>query len=96
MTKPLTVVATLKARKGCEEALYQELRKLIAPTLAEEGCINYDMHRSVDDPSVFVFYENWTTRPLWERHMNSPHLQAFSARQGELADSWELFTGERV
>ena len=39
----LTVIAKLKAKSGAEEKLYEECRKLIAPTLAEEGCINYDM-----------------------------------------------------
>jgi quinol monooxygenase YgiN len=33
----LTVIAKLKAKSGAEEQLYEECRKLIAPTLAEEG-----------------------------------------------------------
>lgn len=95
MSKPLTVVATLKARAGQEEALHEALRALIPPTRAEGGCINYDLHRSSDEPGTFLFYENWTTRPLWEQHMASAHLQAFSARQDELVASWELFAGEK-
>ena len=63
---PLTIIAKLKAKPGAEEQLYEECRKLIAPTLAEEGCINYDMHRSIEDPGTIMFYENWTTKPLWE------------------------------
>ncbi|MGK7951368.1 MAG: putative quinol monooxygenase [Xenococcaceae cyanobacterium] len=38
----LTVVAKFKAKSGSETAFYRELLQLIAPTLAEEGCINYD------------------------------------------------------
>jgi quinol monooxygenase YgiN len=96
MAKPLTVVATLKARKGCEEALFQALHRLVAPTLAEQGCINYDMHRSVDEPGAFVFYENWSSRPDWERHMQSPHLVEFSSKQEALAENWTLFVGEKI
>jgi len=34
----LTVIVKLKAKSGAEEKLYEECRKLIVPTLAEEGC----------------------------------------------------------
>jgi hypothetical protein len=43
----LTIIAKLKAKSGAEDQLFEECRKLVGPTLAEEGCINYDMHRSV-------------------------------------------------
>lgn len=92
----LTIIAKLKAKSGAEEQLFEECRKLVAPTLAEEGCINYDMHRSVEDPGLIMFYENWTTRPLWERHMESPHLQEFSANTEDMVEVWELFQGEKV
>ena len=51
----LTVIAKLKAKSGAEERLYEECRKLIAPTLAEEGSMNYDMYRSTEDRSTFIF-----------------------------------------
>ena len=92
----LTIIAKLKAKSGAEERLFEECRKLVGPTLAEEGCINYDMHRSVEDPGLIMFYENWTSRPLWERHMESPHLQEFSANTDDIVEVWELFQGEKV
>jgi quinol monooxygenase YgiN len=93
---PLTVIARLKAKEGKEDALQQVLMGLLAPTRAENGCVFYDMHKSADEPGLFMFTEEWATRPLWDDHMNSPHLQAFSARQDELVDNWTLFTGEKV
>ena len=93
---PLTIIAELKAKPGAEEQLYEQCRKLIAPTLAEEGCINYDMHRSVEDPGTIMFYENWTTKPLREQHMESPHLNEFSAATEDMVEVWELFQGEKV
>ncbi len=92
----LTVIAKLKAKPGAEEELYQACRKLIAPTLAEEGCINYDMHRSIEEPGTIMFYENWTTRPLWEQHMEAPHLTEFSAETEGIVEVWDLFLGEKV
>ena len=92
----LTIIAKLKAKSGSEDQLFEECRKLVAPTLTEEGCINYDMHRSVEDPGLIMFYENWTTRPLWEKHMESRHLQEFSANTEGMVEVWELFQGEKV
>lgn len=92
----LTVVAKLKARSGCEEQLFALLRDLVDPTRAEAGCLAYDLHRSQDEPGTFLFTETWASRPLWEAHMASPHLVAFGERQGNVTDSWDLFTGEKV
>jgi quinol monooxygenase YgiN len=94
--KPLTVIAKLKAKKGCEQQLREMLRGLVEPTRAEEGCIKYDLHRSLEDPGLFIFYENWESRPLWEAHMKSPHLTDFGEKQGALTEAWELFVGEKI
>lgn len=93
---PLTVIARLKAKEGKEEALFAVLKRLLAPTRAEKGCVFYDMHRSADEPGLYMFTEEWTTRPLWDDHMNSAHLQDFAAQQDALVENWTLFTGEKV
>lgn len=93
---PLTVIATLKAKAGKEGALFEVLKGLLDPTRAERGCVFYDMHKSADEDGLFMFTEEWETRPLWEDHMNSPHLTAFSAQQDALVENWTLFTGEKV
>ena len=93
---PLTIIAKLTARPGREQEVYDACHALLAPTHAEEGCINYDMHRSVENPGVIIFYENWTTRELWDAHMQSPHLQAFSAATRDTVEQWDIFQGEKV
>lgn len=86
----LTLVATIKAKADAQDQISQALHDLLAPTRAEDGCINYDLHRSIDDPSLFVLYENWASKALWERHMQSPHLQAYQAITNGLVDTWDL------
>lgn len=87
----LTVVAKIKAKAGAEDHIHQELRRLIEPTLAEVGCINYDLHCSIEDPSLFLFYENWTSKDVWEKHMQSEHIKAFDNNAGDAVEAWELF-----
>ncbi|MFK7961952.1 MAG: putative quinol monooxygenase [Phycisphaerales bacterium] len=79
MAEHLTIVARIEAEPAHVDFVRAELVKLIAPTLAEDGCVQYDLHQDNDEPAVFLFYENWTTRELWQDHMNSPHLAAFGA-----------------
>lgn len=80
----VTVVARIKAKPGLEEQVKKELLGLVAPTRSESGCINYDLHQSLDDSNLFVFYENWTSKKDLEEHLEKPHLQAFKAKAEEL------------
>ena len=95
MSKPLTIVARIKARPGKEKTLAAELAKLVAPTLVEEGCLQYDFHRDLEDPGNFLFFENWATKEQWLAHMESPQLQAYKAVADELVDVFELFQMEK-
>ena len=75
----LTILAQITATPGHEDSLRDALHSLIAPTLAEDGCIQYDLHTDNDTPGFFVFYELWETRELWQAHMKSPHITAHGA-----------------
>jgi quinol monooxygenase YgiN len=78
MTEQLTVVAHLRALNGQIEETKKFLMALIGPTRAEPGCVEYWLHQDNDDPAEFTFYENWTNRPEWDKHMEMPHLQKFA------------------
>jgi len=84
MGDKLTVVARVRAKPGKEEEMKRVLLGLVAPTRAEAGCINYDLHQSQDDAALFLFYENWESRAHLDAHAKSAHIQAFRARAGEL------------
>lgn len=75
----LTIVAHIRAETGKIELVKAELVKLLDITRAEDGCVQYDLHQDNDDPAHFMFYENWTSRELWQQHMNAPHLAAYGA-----------------
>ena len=78
--QPVTVIATLKAKPGQEQALQEELLALLPITRQEEGCINYDLHRAADNPAVFVFHENWTSKAALDAHLANAHLAAFMTK----------------
>ena len=73
----VTNLAFFRARRGQSEALGAALAALVEPTRLEAGCLNYDLHRSVDDADVWLVYENWRSPKGFDAHMLSEHLQAF-------------------
>lgn len=83
----LTIVANISAHPDSVELVQAELEKLIPITLKEEGCLAYDLHRDNEDPKHFMFYETWTSRDLWQAHMNAPHLAEFGrATEGAITE----------
>ncbi len=84
MGKQITVLALCKAKPGLEEEVKRELMALQEPTRSEEGCINYDLHQSKEDPSRFMFYENWKSQEDLDKHLQMPYLKAFKEKAGDL------------
>ncbi len=73
----LTIVARVLVKEEKRELVKNELLKLIEVTRAEEGCINYDLHQDNENKNLFLFYENWESRELWQMHINNPFLAAY-------------------
>lgn len=80
----VTVVARIKAKPGMEEKVREKLMSLVAPTRAEAGCINYDLHRSLDDTCLFLFYENWASKDDLDKHLEMPYLKAWREEAKDL------------
>jgi len=96
-TKLLTVVAFIKAKPGKEAELQKELEALIPTTRAEPGCVNYDLHRSHDDPASFLFHENWESKAQLDDHLKRPHLTAFLGKADELlAEPPQILLWEKI
>ncbi|WP_303315843.1 putative quinol monooxygenase [Flavivirga abyssicola] len=77
MTNQLTIVAKILAKAEKKDLVKNELLKLIEVTRAEKGCINYDLHQDNQNENLFLFYENWESRELWQKHMNNAHLAKY-------------------
>ena len=89
----VTAVAIAKAKPGQEDELGRRMAALVAPTLAEPGCINYDLHRSNGDPGTWMFYENWRAQADLKAHMRSAHFTRFFATADEVlarVDAYQL------
>jgi quinol monooxygenase YgiN len=82
--EPVTVVVRIRAREGSEAEVKRELLALLAPTRAERGCRNYDMHEMPDEPTLFLFHETWESERDLDRHLMEPHVQSWIAKTDRL------------
>ncbi len=76
----VTVLARFKARKGLEREAKQAIMACLAPTRAEPGCINYDLHQSLEDEGTFMLHENWRSKKALDEHLEMPYLKALKAK----------------
>lgn len=80
----VTLIVLLRAREGQETILEAELRGMVGPTRKEDGCLRYDLHRSIDTPGALLLHEVWETRDAHTEHTHSPHFLRWNARKDAL------------
>ena len=83
----VTLIVILRAREGQETLLEAELRALVSPSRKEEGCLRYDLHRSIEIPGALLLHEVWTNREAHTEHTNTPHFLRWNARKDALLAS---------
>ena len=97
MSEQITVIARARAKPGLEDRVRAELQRLLGPTRAEAGCINYDLHQSANDPREFMFHENWESAGHLDAHLQSPHIKAVFELLPELVEGHaDITTWKRV
>ena len=75
---PFTMIVTFQPKPGEEQRLQDELSAMIAPSLAEPGCLGY---RPLIDPGgsgAMVIIEEWTGDEALEEHFGTPHFEHVS------------------
>ncbi len=89
--KALTLVAIVEAKEDKRDFVRAEIVKLLVPTRAERGCVEYVLHDDNKKPNVFLLYETWENYELWQQHMKSAHLEAFAAATKDAVKEWNIY-----
>jgi quinol monooxygenase YgiN len=76
------VLAKWVARADEEEKVADAIAKLVEPSRAEPGCLIYRAHRDLDEPRVFLLYEEYTDRAAYEAHAASDHFRRYAIEEG--------------
>ncbi len=79
----VTVTARIKLKPGMEEKFKQEYLPILTQSRLEDGCLNYDLHQSNEDPSLFLLHENWVSKEILDKHLQMPYIQALGQKAEE-------------
>ena len=71
------LIAKWTAREGEEGNVRTALEQLYAPSNAEEGCLMWQPHVDVENPRVFLVYEQYVDASALEAHAASEHFQRY-------------------
>lgn len=92
----VTLAVIVRAKEGQELLLEAELRALVAPTRREEGCLQYDLHRSTDLTGQFFLHEVWESREHHTAHTRTPHFLRWNARKDALLAAREATFWQQI
>lgn len=81
----IVLIARLKVREDAIEEAKQAAFEIVADSRAEEGCVNYDVHQAIDDPTVFIWHETWKSKAAIEEHFKTDFFKRFSTKVEKLA-----------
>lgn len=92
----LHLAVSLIAKPGGEAELKAALEALVAPSRADDGCLQYDLHADRENPRHFFLYERWRDDASWRAHMETPHLKNFGEISGAFTESWALHQLDKI
>jgi quinol monooxygenase YgiN len=72
----ITVVAQWKPIDNALDALLGIIAELRPKSLAEPGCLGYEVYRSLDEPQTLLLVERYRDEAAIEAHRQSEHYQS--------------------
>lgn len=75
----IVLVARMKVQETAVEETKRAVLGIVAESRAEAGCVNYDVHQAIDDPTVFVWHETWKNKAAIDEHFETAFFKEFFA-----------------
>ena len=72
-------VVTIQVAPGRADDFARAFKALRAIVQQQDGCEQYELFQSVDDPENVVLLERWASQELLDRHMEAERAQDRSA-----------------
>lgn len=75
MPGKVVIFASVTAKPELIDEVLAALNLLTEESRKEDGCLNYDLHRGVDDPNLFVLHETWLSAEHVLAHNQTSHFK---------------------
>ena len=82
----LFIFARFHARPGQETGVGAALRKLLAPTRQEPGCLSIQAFRSIRDEHLFYIHSRWVDEAAFDDDVSQPYTKQFVEEVQPLID----------
>ena len=80
----IVLIARVKVNKDKIEPLKSAALKIVADSRAEDGNINYDVHQSIEDETIFFWHETWKNKAAIDEHFETPFFKKFFEAVSEM------------
>jgi quinol monooxygenase YgiN len=80
----VVIAAFINVIEGKGAEFEKEFRQLQTKVLKDPGAIAYILHRSVDDPCKFFFYEKYKDEAAVKYHTSTEHFKGFFQKMGPI------------
>src|SRR4051812_11418581 len=67
--KPFTLVVHLSVKPDGVKKFEEQAAKTVKASAAEKGCLQYEVHKSLDKPGSYVIFEKWKNLAAIEAHL---------------------------
>ncbi|MCA0988628.1 putative quinol monooxygenase [Guptibacillus algicola] len=91
----IVITAILKPIEGHENEVYNVLKSVGEASRKETGCIQYDLHRSIED-STYIIQEVWQNEEAVKGHINSTHYQEYRDSIPDFITSREVYKMKKL
>lgn len=77
LNDPVICISYLHAKKEYRDALIQSLFDLVRPTLAEPGCLQYEILQDNEDSNCVILLSKFINLKALDEHEEQPYIIRF-------------------
>ncbi|MCF9046621.1 putative quinol monooxygenase [Acinetobacter nectaris] len=70
----INIIATMAFDQSEIQKAQEKLQRMLLPSRAEKGNIQYLLYQDQTEKGCFVFYEIWESLSVFEQHKESSHF----------------------
>lgn len=82
----IVINAIMKSKEGSGNELENVFKKYAPKFLQDPGCLTYKVHRRVDNPNIFFFYEQYENDEALKYHSSSQNFKDMFGAMKSLLD----------
>ena len=72
------VTAKVKLQSVKSEEFLEAVRVMKPQVMQDPGAIQYSLHRSAEDPDMFIFYERYESEEAFAHHLSTDHFKVLA------------------